>query len=86
MSYAPTGLSLIHGTVGGAGVRIWSYESADDDATVNGTDYFSDAEDKGMQVGDLVVVYDTATPKTSLCYVNAIDADGNGTTAFAAVA
>lgn len=72
--------------VGGEGPQIWVYQSADDDATVNGTDYITNAEDLGLQAGDVVFVYDTNTPKVSVHYVSAIDADGNGTLAFAAVA
>lgn len=70
----------------GARPAIWVYQSADDDATVNGTDYFTNGEALGMKAGDIVFVYDTATPKVSVHYVSAVDADGNATTAFAAVA
>jgi hypothetical protein len=70
----------------GDGPAFWVYKSADDDATVNGTDYFASGSGLGMLVGDLVVVVDTATPKTSLHFVSGIDADGNVTTGFAAVA
>lgn len=65
---------------------IWSYEDGDVDSDVNATDYFSNGEELGMQVGDMVWVYDTTTPKCSVHYVSAIDSDGNATTAFAAVA
>lgn len=72
-------------SVGGLGPQVWSYEDGDDDATVNGAGYFSNADDLGMQVGDFVFVYDTTTPKGSLHYVSAI-ASGAATCAFAAVA
>ncbi|MCA9245236.1 MAG: hypothetical protein KDA32_14865 [Phycisphaerales bacterium] len=72
--------------VGGKGPAIWTYEDGDDDATVNGADYFTNGEVLGMQVGDVVFVYDTATPKTSFHYVSAIDSDGNATVSFGAVA
>lgn len=65
---------------------LWSYESADDDATVNGAGYISNADDLGMKVGDMVYVFDTATPKGSMHYVNAVSAAGAATLAFAAVA
>ena len=68
------------------GPAIWAYQSADDDATVNGTDYFASCEKYGMQVGDMVWVYDTATPRGSVHFVSAIDTDGNVTVAFAFVA
>lgn len=65
---------------------VWLYKSADDDATVNGTDYFTNGQDLGMEVGDIVLVIDTTTPKGSFHFVSAIDADGNATTSFGAVA
>lgn len=70
----------------GGGPQFWVYTSADDDGTVNGSNYISNAEALGMRKGDLVYVYDTNTPKGSLHYVSNIDDDGNGTLAFAAVA
>ena len=70
----------------GSGPALWTYSSVDDDATVNGTDYFTNAKELGMEAGDFVLVWDTTTPKGSVHYVSAIDSDGNGTTAFAAVA
>lgn len=69
-----------------AGASVWLYKSADVDSAVNATDYFTNGQDLGMQVGDLVLVIDTATPKGSFHFVSAIDADGNATTAFGAVA
>ncbi|API59522.1 hypothetical protein BSL82_09535 [Tardibacter chloracetimidivorans] len=81
-SNSPT---LIAEQVGGAG-SVWLYRSADDDATVNGTDYFTNGEALGMKVGDIVLVIDTTTPKGSFHFVSAIDADGNATTGFGAVA
>lgn len=70
----------------GARPALWTYESADVDSAVNATDYFTNGSDLGMKVGDPVFVYDTTTPKVSVHYVSAVDADGNATTAFAAVA
>lgn len=85
MTYATTNPpALIGQSLAGGG--LWLYKSADDDATVNGTDYFSNGEALGMKVGDIVLVIDTATPKGSLHFVSAIDADGNATTSFGAVA
>lgn len=81
-SNSPT---LIAEMVGGAG-SVWLYRSADDDGTVNGTDYFTNGEDLGMAVGDIVLVIDTATPKGSFHFVSAIDSDGNATVGFGAVA
>jgi hypothetical protein len=65
---------------------LWSYKDGDADSDVNASDYFTNGKALGMKVGDIVFVYDTATPKCSVHYVSAVDADGNATTAFAAVA
>ena len=86
MAYATTNPPQLRiPSVGGTGPQVWTYESADDDATVNGAGYITNADDLGMQVGDIVLVYDTATPKSSVHYVNAISS-GAATLAFAAVA
>jgi hypothetical protein len=76
--------ALVSQRIGGA-PAIWVYSSADDDATVNGAGYFTNGDALGMTVGDVVLVYDTATPKTSFCFVNAVTAGGAATTGFGAV-
>jgi hypothetical protein len=85
MTYATTNPpTLIAQQVGGAGA-VWLYKSADDDATVNGASYFSNGVPLGMQVGDIVLVIDTTTPKGSLHFVTSVSGDA-ATTAFGAVA
>lgn len=42
--------------------RLWYYVSADAAATVAGASYFTDGQTRGMQLNDLVIVVDTATP------------------------
>lgn len=65
---------------------IWVYQSADDDATVNGSGYFTDGKSLGMKVNDIVLCVDTATPKVSLLSVSAVSATtGAATTIFGAV-
>ena len=76
--------ALLHQTI--AGNSVWFYSSADADGTVNGADYFSNGDALGMQVGDIVYVYDSGNVLTSVCYVSAVTAGGAATTAFAAVA
>ncbi len=72
-------------TIGG-GAALWIYKSADDDATVNGSGYFTNGAPLGMQVGDIVLVIDTATPKGSFHYVASVNSTtGAVTTAFGAV-
>lgn len=65
---------------------VWVYKSADDDGTVNGANYISNASDLGMKVNDIVLVIDTTTPKVSLHSVSAISAAGAATLIFGAVA
>lgn len=45
---------------------VWLYVSADAVATVAGAGYITDALLRGMQVNDLVIVIDTATPLISM--------------------
>jgi len=57
--------------VGGLGnsLSAWQYVSADAKATVVGAGYITNAVQLGMKVGDLVYVYDTATPGGALMCV-----------------
>lgn len=65
MAYATTNPpAKVVGSIGNR--SFWHYSSADDDATVNGAGYITNALELGMKVGDLVYVFDTATPKGSL--------------------
>lgn len=56
MAYATSGLTLI--SQGLTGPRLWRYESADARTVVDAAGYISDADDRGVQVGDLIFVYD----------------------------
>lgn len=60
-----------------AGRRKWEYVSADPIATVNTNGYFTNGEELGMKVNDLLDVVDTNTPTTHLCIVNAVNANGS---------
>lgn len=75
--------SLIAEMIGGAG-SVWLYRSADDDATVNGANYFTNGVALGMKVGDIVLVIDTTTPKGSFHFVASVSATA-ATTGFGAV-
>lgn len=68
MAYSSTGLNLVAGSKAGNAPQIWSYQSADAIATVNTSGYFDSAAGL-MKVGDLIYVYDTATPTASLVVV-----------------
>lgn len=57
MTYTPGNLSLRSGLIGGGAPRVWSYFTADSLATVLGSGYFSDADKKGLLLGDVVEVF-----------------------------
>jgi hypothetical protein len=65
MAFALSGLTRL---AGGSGVALWHYTSADAIATVNTAAYFNDASDM-MNIRDVIIVVDTATPTTSLVSV-----------------
>jgi hypothetical protein len=58
---------------GSDGITMWTYSSADNITTVRGAGYFSNAGDLGMEVGDVVLVHDTAGT-TTVEYVSAVTA------------
>lgn len=47
---------------------VWSYKSADGVATVNNSGYFNDVSSE-LSVGDMLMVFDSATPAMSLMVV-----------------
>lgn len=84
MAYEVTNPPAIIGSRVG-GNSVWLYVDGDDDATVNGAGYFTNGVALGMKVGDIVLVFDTATPKASFHGVNTISGD-TVTLGFGAVA
>lgn len=66
MAFALSGLYQVG--PGGAGVRLWTYSSADAIAAVNTAGYFNGASDL-LQVRDIIFVVDTATPTTHMVNV-----------------
>lgn len=65
MAYASSGLTRMSG---GGGYNVWFYASADAIADVNTEGYFNDASTM-MNVGDIVFVYDSATPTVNIATV-----------------
>lgn len=86
MAYTPLTMKRIAGGIGASGPSIWTYTTADAHTAVDATDYFSDGQNKGMHVYDIVHVIDTATPTITTHYVSAIDSDGNATVSLATLA
>ena len=69
MAYSSTGLNAAGGqSKAGNAPQIWTYTSADSIATVNTSAYFNDASSL-LKVGDIIFVYDSATPTMSIVFV-----------------
>lgn len=55
MAYISANLNLVAGTLGGGGVRLFTYAAgADAQATMRVANYFSDGYRKGLRVGDFI--------------------------------
>lgn len=67
----------------GGGPQIWNYTSGDARTTVEGANYFSNAKQLGMRLGDTVVVVYTTGYVTTIHSVSATS--GNAATINAAV-
>jgi len=62
------------------GAALWAYTSADAAATVAGANYFSNGQDLGLALNDLVFVIDTATPLITSHRVKTLDTATRGVT------
>ena len=79
MAYAASGLNLLAQGVGDA-PSLWTYTSTDIHTTVDGTDYFSDGDARGLKVGDVMFVNKSdATKGTTIHYVGTVTAGGAAT-------
>jgi len=83
MAYNQNNLSKINNSMFSGAWNLWLYQSADSFATVKAAGYISNGGAGGvlgggmkMEVRDLVIVSDTATPATTLASVVAISAAG----------
>ena len=66
MAYDKDGLAAAGGqSKAGEAPQMWTYKSADAQATVAASGYFNDAHTL-LKVGDVVYVYDSATPTASM--------------------
>lgn len=71
----------------GSAPTLWAYTSTDVHTDVDATDYFSDGDDLGMKVGDIVMVSkSSATIGTTIHYVSAVTSGGAATVAAAILA
>ncbi len=60
MAYTSNTLSLLLGTVEGA-FKLWVYTTSDAHGVYQGAGYITDAANKGMSVGDFVMVSNPST-------------------------
>jgi len=61
------------------GQTAWLYRTTDAMSAVDNTDYFIEARNLGMRVGDPVTVIKTDGPNRYETFVAALDSDGNAT-------
>lgn len=76
--------SIVAGGIG-SGARIWAYVSADVHTDVDATDYFTNGDELGMKVNDIVMVVDTTAGLTAH-RVSAVTTGGAATIAQATLA
>lgn len=62
------------------GPQLWAYKSTDAVATVLGSAYFSNGYTLGMDVGDLVFVYDTTNTRVSITVVASVNSSTGSAT------
>jgi hypothetical protein len=82
MAYSSDALNLLKAGVAN-GPALWDYTHTDARATVEGAGYFSNAVQRGMKVGDKVIVCYTTGYVTTIHAVASIS--GNAATINAAV-
>jgi len=75
MAFSADGFATIAASKAGNAPSIYSYKTADTQATVNTAGYFNSIASL-LKVGDIIFVYDSTTPSLVLTYVNAVSAAG----------
>ena len=75
MAFSADGFVTIAATKAGNAPSIYSYKTADTQATVNTAGYFNSIATL-LKVGDILFIYDTTTPSLVLTYVNQVTAAG----------
>jgi len=80
MSYSSTNPpQMISQRFGGNGPALWSYKSTDAIATVAGSSYFSNGYALGMQEGDFVLVWNSASTLGSFGCINDVTTSAGAT-------
>jgi len=75
MAFSADGFATIAASKAGNAPSIYSYKTADTQATVNTAGYFNSIASL-LKVGDVIFVYDSTTPSLVLTYVNQVTAAG----------
>ena len=69
MAFSSTGWNTIAANKAGNAPSLYSYKSADTQATINTAGYFNTLSTL-LAVGDVIFVYDSTTPSLVITYVN----------------
>lgn len=69
MAFSSTGWNTIAANKSGNAPSLYSYKSADTQATINTAGYFNTVSTL-VNVGDVLFIYDTTTPSLVISYVN----------------
>jgi hypothetical protein len=69
MAFSSTGWNTIAANKAGNAPSLYSYKSADTQATINTSGYFNTLSTL-LVVGDIIFVYDSTTPSLVITYVN----------------
>lgn len=72
MAFSATGWNTVAAGKAGNAPSIYTYKSADTQATINTAGYFNSLASI-LKVGDVIFIYDTTTPSLVISYVNAND-------------
>ncbi len=72
MAFSATGWNTVAAGKAGNAPSIYTYKSADTQATINTAGYFNPLASI-LKVGDVIFIYDTTTPSMVISYVNAND-------------
>jgi hypothetical protein len=75
MAFSADGFATIAASKAGNAPSIYSYKTADTQATVNTAGYFNSIASL-LKVGDIIFVYDSTTPSLVLTYVNQVTTAG----------
>jgi hypothetical protein len=75
MPFNADGFATIAASKAGNAPSIYSYRTADTQATVNTAGYFNSVASL-LKVGDVLFVYDSTTPSLVLTYVNQVTTAG----------